>query len=78
MELRIKASTIGWFHLVIIWNCVRLKITNTEQMIPAMAQNIPSFNKEIDKQDKAAKTPKNKAKLVKSFPMLIFIFLLTH
>ena len=37
---------------------------------------MPHFIKEIDTQDKAAKTPKNKAKLVKSFPMLIFIFYL--
>ena len=41
-----------------------------------MEQNIPHFINEIDTQDNAAKMPKNKAKLVKSFPKLIFF--ITH
>ena len=71
IELRNNATTTGWFHLVSSMYCVRRKMTNTEQIIPPMAQNIPSFNTEIDKQDKAANEPKINAKTVSTLPKLI-------
>ncbi len=48
-------------------------MTNTEQIMPAMAQNMPSFNNEIDKQDNAANEPKINAKTVSTLPKLIYL-----
>ena len=52
---------------------MRRKITNTEHTIPPIAQNIPHFNKDIDKQDMAANAPNKTAKKVNVFPKLILI-----
>gem|GEM_PF-4583405 len=71
IELRNKAITTGWFHLVSSMYCVRLKMTNTEQIMPAMAQNIPIFKSDMDRHDKAANDPNNTAKKVSVFPRLI-------
>ena len=76
IELKNKAKTTGWFHLVSRAYFVRLKITNTEQTMPTIEQNMPHFIKEMEMHDKAAKAPKNKAKLVSSFPTLNFF--ITH